>query len=169
MTEEATYSVGDWIVHNFYGVGQIKRIEKKPIHGEKVRTFRVRTKDSIYWVPVKKSDNPRIRRVVNKRNLRRAIRTLKSAPQKMKKNYKTRNKRIKEVFLNGSIQKMSKLLRDLLALRHEKKLNNTEKDAVEKIRERFIREYAICYEIPQDEASVKFSEIIANNKLLTEK
>jgi CarD family transcriptional regulator len=160
MTVEAIYSVGDWIVHNFYGVGQIKKIEERPIHGEKVRTFRVRTKDSVYWVPVKKSDNPRIRRVVNKRKLRRAIRTLKSKPQKMNKNYKTRNARIRKVFLSGSFQKMAKLLRDLLALRREKKFNNTEKDAVEKIQERFIREYAICYEIPQEEASTKFREII---------
>lgn len=157
---EAIYSVGDWIVHNFYGVGQIKKIEEKPIHGEKVRTFRVRTKDSVYWVPVKKSDNPRIRRVVNKSKLRRAIRTLKSKPKKMNKNYKTRNARIKKVFLNGSIQKLARLLRDLLSLRHDKKLNNTEKDAVEKIQGRFIREYAICYEIPQEEASAKFLEII---------
>lgn len=161
MTVEAIYSVGDWIVHNFYGVGQIKKIEERPIHGEKVRTFRVRTKDSVYWVPVKKSDNPRIRRVVNKTKLRRAIRTLKSKPQKMNKNYKTRNARIRKVFLSGSIQKMAKLLRDLLGLRHEKKFNNTEKDAVEKIQERFIREYAICYEIPQEEASARFWEIIA--------
>jgi len=162
MTVEAIYSVGDWIVHNNYGVGQIKKIEERPIHGEKVRTFRVKTKDSIYWVPVKKSDNPRIRRVVNKTKLRRAIRTLKSKPKKMNKNYRTRNAKIKEVFLSGSLQKMAKLLRDLLALRHEKKFNNTEKDAVEKIQERFIREYAICYEIPPEEASARFRDIIAH-------
>jgi len=160
MTAEAIYSVGDWIVHNYYGVGQIKKIEERPIHGEKVRTFRVRTKDSVYWVPVLNSDNPRIRRVVDKAKLRRAIRILKSKPQKMNKNYKTRNSRIKKVFLSGSIHKMAKLLRDLLSLRHEKKFNNTEKDAVEKIQERFIREYAICYEIPQEEASARFWEII---------
>ena len=116
MTVEAIYSVGDWIVHNFYGVGQIKKIEERPIHGEKVRTFRVRTKDSVYWVPVKKSDNPRIRRVVNKRKLRRAIRTLKSKPQKMNKNYKTRNAWIRKVFLSGSFQKMAKLLLDQVHL-----------------------------------------------------
>lgn len=162
MTVEPLYSVGDWIVHNYYGVGQIKKIEKKPIHGEKVRTFRVRTKDSVYWLPVKKSDNPRIRRVVNKTKLRRAIRTIKSKPKKMNKNYKTRNARIKKVFMSGSIQKMAKLLRDLLALRHQKKLNNTEKNAVEKIEDRFIREYAICYEIPQQEATIKFREITAH-------
>ncbi|MEJ2757753.1 MAG: hypothetical protein P8046_04645 [Anaerolineales bacterium] len=126
-----------------------------------VFTRKVRTKDSVYWVPVKKSDNPRIRRVVNKAKLRRAIRTIKSKPQKMNKNYKTRNARIKKVFMSGSTQKMAKLLRDLLALRHQKKFNNTEKNAVEKIKERFIREYAICYEIPQQEATIKFSEITA--------
>ncbi len=161
MATEAVFTVGDWIVHNSYGVGQIKKIEEKPIHGEKVRTFRVKTKDSVYWVPVKKSDNPRIRRVVNKAKLKRAIRTMKSKPKPMAKNYKTRNARIRSDFESGSVQKMAKLLRDLLALGKKKKFNNTEKEAVEKIQDRIIREYAVCYEIPIEEASVKFWDIVS--------
>ena len=160
MTTDTVYDVGDWIVHNAYGVGQIKKIEKKPIHGEKVKTFRVRTKDSVYWVPVQKSDTPRIRRVVNKRKLRRALRAVKSKPKEMAKNYKTRNAQIKEVFINGALIKMARLLRDLLELEKRKKFNTTEKDAVDRILERFSREYSICYEVPIETARSKIFESI---------
>lgn len=152
MTVDLGYDIGEWIVHNYYGVGQIKRIEKRKIHGEKVRTFRVQTEDSVYWVPVKKVDNPRIRRVVNKRKFRRVLRALRSKPEKMSKNYKTRQTHIKEVFEDGSSQQLAKLLRDLYELGRSKKLNMTEKDAVDKIEERFIREYAACFEVTQEEA-----------------
>lgn len=30
---EQTYKLGDWVVHLVYGVGQVKRIEEKPIGG----------------------------------------------------------------------------------------------------------------------------------------
>ncbi|MBN2045892.1 MAG: hypothetical protein JW757_12785 [Anaerolineales bacterium] len=161
MTVDVIYDIGDWIVHNYYGVGQIKRIEKRKIHGEKVNTFRVQTKDSVYWVPVKKVDNPRIRRVVNKRKFRRALRALRSKPEEMSKNYKTRQAHIKEVFEDGSIRNLAKLLRDLYQLARTKKLNTTEQDAVEKIEERFIREYAACYEVPLGEARNKLKDTFA--------
>jgi RNA polymerase-interacting CarD/CdnL/TRCF family regulator len=160
MSEAVDFTVGDWIVHNTYGVGQIKDIEKKPIHGEKVRTFRVRTKNGVYWVPVKRADQPYIRRVVNKRKLRRALRAVKSKPKKMAKNYKTRNATIKEVFEDGSALKMARLMRDILALRDSKKLNMTEKNAVDKIQERFSREYAVCYDVSIEEARRKVAEAI---------
>ena len=121
MTLDSFYSIGDWIVHKAYGIGQIKKIEKRSICGQKVRAFRVKTKDSIFWVSLHSDDNPRIRRAVNKRKIRRELRTVKSKPEKMDKNDKTRNNRIVKVFEDNSIQKKAMLLRDLLALGNNKK------------------------------------------------
>ena len=164
MTSEIQeYQVGDWIVHKYYGVGEIKDTEKRPIHGERVDCFRVKTKDAAYWLPIENADNDRVRRVANKSRLKKAISALKATPEKMAKNYRTRNARIKEImFENGSLVKMAGLFRDLMALREKKKLNNTEKYAVDKIRERFIREYAVCKEVPLDEARTQFSKIELN-------
>jgi RNA polymerase-interacting CarD/CdnL/TRCF family regulator len=39
-----TYSTGDWVVHLYYGVGQINRIEVKPILGEDTKCFKVKTR-----------------------------------------------------------------------------------------------------------------------------
>jgi RNA polymerase-interacting CarD/CdnL/TRCF family regulator len=160
VTIESVFSIGDWIVHNAYGIGQIKKIEKMKIHDKKVRAFRVKTKDSVYWVPIKKKENPRIRRVVDKRKLNKALRTLKSRPRKMDNNYKSRQARISEVFSSGTIQRMAKLLRDLLGLRDRKKWNMTEMDAVKKLLERFAREYAVIYEIPNEVAHNRLMEVI---------
>ena len=40
---KGTYSVGDWVVHLIYGVGQVKKLEKKPIGGNQKMCYRVRT------------------------------------------------------------------------------------------------------------------------------
>jgi RNA polymerase-interacting CarD/CdnL/TRCF family regulator len=159
-----TFEVGDWIVHNWYGVGEIRKVEERPIHGEELNCYRVETKDAIYWLPVENADNDRTRRVVNKSRFQKALRALKAKPEKMAKNYRTRNAHIKEVvFESGSLIKMAGLLRDLLALRKSKKLNNTEKGAVERIRERMVREWSACKDIPVEEARTKLQTIVVNN------
>ena len=160
MTIDTVYNIGDWIVHNSYGIGQIKKIEKRPIHGEKTSTYRVKTRNGVYWIPLNLEKNPRIRRVVNKRKLNRALRMLKAKPKEMADNYKTRNKRIHQVFIDGSIYKMSRLLRDLIGLRQGKKLNNTELDAYDKLVTRLSREYQVCHEIPLDDAHQKILDVI---------
>lgn len=164
MSEELyQFEVGDWIVHKYYGVGEIKDTEKRPIHGEKVECYRVKTKDAAYWLPVQNADNERIRRVANKSRFKKAISELKGEPEKMAKNYRTRNARIKQImFENGSLVKMAGLFRDLMALKEGKKLNNTEKFAVEKIRERFVREWSVCKDVPLEEARSQFKNIEHN-------
>ena len=60
MALDTSFAVGDWIVHKWYGIGQIKKIEKKPIEGEKVRVFNVAIEDGAFFVPVNDEDNPRV-------------------------------------------------------------------------------------------------------------
>lgn len=165
MSEQLqSFEVGDWIVHNWYGVGEIKKLEERPIHGEEIKCYRVKTKDATYWLPVENAVNDRTRRVVNKTRFNKALKALKDKPQKMAKNYRTRNARIREIiFESGSLVKMAGLLRDLLNLRKKKKLNNTEKTAVDKIRERIVREWSACRDIPVEEARTKLQNIVIEN------
>ena len=60
MAEESIkFAEGDWIVHLYHGVGQVISIESKSLDGNKVKYYKVQTKDSIYWVPVGKVDEAR--------------------------------------------------------------------------------------------------------------
>ena len=61
MAKSPTFSKGEWIVHHYYGVGQVKGIEKKVLDGSKVAYYRVKTRNSQYWVPVESEDNSRLR------------------------------------------------------------------------------------------------------------
>lgn len=155
-----TFEVGDWIVHNWYGVGEIKNVEERKIHGEKIECYRVKTKDAVYWLPIENADNDRTRRVVNKSRFKKALNTLKGKPQDMPKNYRTRYAQIKEIYESSSLVKMAALLRDLLALRKKKNLSDTEKVAVENLKERIVREWSVCRDIPVKDARTKLQQIV---------
>lgn len=160
---DQSYSKGDWIVHSTYGVGQIKTIEEKPIHGETVRVFRVKTRNSIYWLPVQNADNARIRRITNKVTLNEALAKLQSEPEKMGDDYRTRNTHINEAFSNGSILKSVELFRDLMGLREIKAWSNTENDAANTIFNQLASEYSVIYDISLDKARQKINSIIGAN------
>lgn len=142
MDSNTPYSVEDWIVHSYYGVGQIRRIEEKPYHGEDTQCFKVRTKDSIFWFPTTDNENPRIRPVESKDIVQKVVKSLRRKSNKLDKDKGYWKKRIKEVQTNGDFLSISVIIRDLSAQQVIRKLNQTELDALERFKERLLREWA---------------------------
>ena len=48
MEQEIQISIGEWVVHSHYGVGQIKKTELMPLHGEQTACFMVQVKDGVF-------------------------------------------------------------------------------------------------------------------------
>ena len=158
--EENNYQQGDWIVHSTYGVGEIQKIEEKKIHGKEVAVFRVKTNDSVYWLPVANADNSRIRRIADQKALMEVLDILISEPQNMGKDYRMRNVRIKKIFSSSSLLEKVELLRDLLGVRAEKFWSNTENDAVHMIFEQLASEYSISFDVSLEEARKRINAVI---------
>ena len=136
------YTIDDWVVHTHYGVGQIKKIEVKPIHGEDTKCFKVKTKDSTFWFPTTDDDNPRIRPVASKEIIHKVVKNLRRKATKLDTNRSYWKKRIDEVYSNGDLLSTSILIRDLSAQQVRRTLNQTEEDTLEHFKERLIREWA---------------------------
>lgn len=144
MGTNMIYSTGDWVVHSYYGVGQIRRIEVKPIHGEETKCFKVRTKDSTYWFPTSDQDNPRIRPVATKEIIEKVVKNLKRKSSILDTDRKYWKTRIEDVQTNGDLLEISKLVRDLSAQQVLRDLNQTEEKALEHFKEQILREWASC-------------------------
>lgn len=136
------YSLGDMVVHRYYGVGQIEGIEIKPINGIEVECFKVKTENSIYWFPTNTLDNPRVHPVASQALIQRAINILKSAPQNLENDPHRWKERIDDVQTAGDIIAISNLLRDLAAMKTQKKLNQTQDQALNNLEDRFLREWS---------------------------
>jgi RNA polymerase-interacting CarD/CdnL/TRCF family regulator len=138
------YQPGDWIVHRRYGVGQVKKIEVKPINGEDTECLRVKIKDGFYWLPVGRVDNPRIRPVASEKHVKKAVKELTRADLTLEEDRKLWKKRIAEVKSDGNLVQISKLVRDLTLLRTTRRLNQTEDNALKSLTERMLREWSVC-------------------------
>jgi RNA polymerase-interacting CarD/CdnL/TRCF family regulator len=130
MTDkELTYSVGDWMVHHKYGVGQVKKVEKKRLNRTKALYYKVQSNDSTFWVPVEKADSNHIRPLTSVSGLKKALRLLKKAPHEMDSNHKKRASRINQIWAEGRLSPICQMVRDLSAKEREKSLSSTEKRA----------------------------------------
>lgn len=157
MRKTDIYSVGDWLVHTYYGVGQVKGIETKPLNQKRVRCYRVKTKDSIYWLPLNQDDNTRVRPVTSSRGIRHALKILEELPDNLEQDSKYWQNRVKEVRQDGSLIAISKLVRDLAVVQTRNKLTTTAAQAFEHYKERFLREWSIGLGIDIEQAQRKLT------------
>ena len=136
------YSLGDMVVHRYYGVGQIEGIELKPLNGVEAECFKVKTENGIYWFPTNTLENPRVHPVASQELIQRAINILRSAPQILDNDPHRWKERIDDVQTAGDILAISNLLRDLAAMKTQKKLNQTQDQAFTNLEDRFLREWS---------------------------
>jgi RNA polymerase-interacting CarD/CdnL/TRCF family regulator len=141
MEQEIHYSIGEWVVHNQYGVGQIKKTEVMPLHGEQIECFKVHVKDGSFWFPTDSLDNPRIRPVASEEIVSKVIKNLRRKPSNLIQNKKYWTQRIKDVSLHDDLISISQLIRDLYAQKALKRLNDSQIRALSKFKERLLLEW----------------------------
>jgi RNA polymerase-interacting CarD/CdnL/TRCF family regulator len=137
------FKVGDWIVHNLYGVGEVVEIADKTSDGQQQTFFKVCTARFEYWIPVEKADADHIKPVRSKREFTDAIQIISDSPEPMSELYNNSKRLINERWLDGSLPSRAALLRDLHGRNHRKALSYDEKETFRKIENFFIDEWII--------------------------
>jgi len=164
MTDITSYSIGDWVVHTHYGVGQIKAIEVKPYHGEAVECFQAKTKDSTFWFPTEDDGNPRIRPVSPEDFIQKAIRLLRRKPTNIDKDKDFWKIQIRQVKKEGDLIDACKLVRDLTAQETQRNLVQSEENALAYLKERLLREWAVIVGRKVDELRPQLQACIQESK-----
>jgi RNA polymerase-interacting CarD/CdnL/TRCF family regulator len=153
---------GNWIVHIYYGVGQVKRLEKKCLDGKRTIYYRVEGKDGTFWLPVNKSDTKRVRPIASQKQLNSAIQAIKEEPRKFTEDYKQRQIFMNESKSKGSLLEIACLVRDLSYWEVEKHLNLSEKETLEHLKNRMSMEWSIVLDIKQQEARTELNELLVS-------
>jgi len=151
---------GDWIVHAYYGIGQITKVETKAIGDEKARYYRVDARNSTYFVPVKNTDFERIRPLSSDYKFRKAKKILKSDPENLPENHNDRRKYISEFVANSEMDAAAELIRDLLFRKEVHGLNDYEAKVLENTEIIFLREWAILQDITEEEAYERYQKLL---------
>jgi len=163
------YSLGDKVVHRSYGIGEIDGIERKPIKGAEVECFKVKTENGHYWFPTEGLDNHRIHPVASLELIEEAINKIRSAPQGLENDHHQWKERIDNVQSEGDFLAISELVRDLVALKTTKNLNQAQNQALNSLKDRLLREWAASLEVEVSTIQPKFRACLKESKTYIQK
>lgn len=142
-SDKKTYSMGDWIVHVFYGLGQVIGTDKKKLEGENQSFLKVKTSDSIYWIPITNIDITRIRPLASRKQIRYALTLIKKPPKILPKDYLQRRKIILKTLNNISLYSKVRMIRDLHGRRSTTKYDSTDNNVLKNLKEQFLNEWTM--------------------------
>jgi RNA polymerase-interacting CarD/CdnL/TRCF family regulator len=163
--EEPVFSRGDWIVHIFYGIGRVRRIEKKRLGGENTSYFRVEGKDSVFWVPVEQVEQSRVRPVASPYQLRKALKVLKKPPREVDLTHKQRQELIKKTRSDGSLLMICRLIRDLSAMQDAKSLGENDRRSLAFFKDLLLQEWSICADMTIEETRRRLQELLVGDEV----
>jgi len=151
---------GDWIVHAFYGIGQIVGIETKVIGKKKNKYYKAKTANSTFFIPIDNPINDRIRPLSSIYKLNKARKILKEKPEEFPENHNERRKLITEFTADRSMDISAQVIRDLLHRKHHQGLNDFEQKALESTEKLFVTEWAIIKDISEEKVREELDKII---------
>ena len=163
------YKTGDWVVHAYYGIGQIERVEEKGISGDETLYYRIQTADSIFWMPVEQIDSDLIRHIAGEEEIDDVITILNREPREMSSNHQTRKGRIRQTRLLNTPVAFARLIRDLRARQLMKgKLNLSERNAFDQFKKRLAEEWAVATGSTTEKISRKLENLLNQQEPLVE-
>lgn len=137
------FKTGEWIVHQYHGVGEIKGILEKGLNEDRKTFYKIKTKKNTYWLPVGAEDSDRIEPLRNKKDFKHALKILAEKPEKIAKSHKSRKKLIHERWKDCDLESRASLLRDLNGRLNRKHLNFDERQTYKRVRGQFIDEWLL--------------------------
>lgn len=159
------YPVGEWIVHRDYGVGQIKKIERKSIAGRQNTYARIEMPDTTVWIPADQMDGEQLRPLADPERFQRAVEVLTNPPKEMASNFRQRQAQISDALADNVPAETARLIRDLRARRRARGgLNKTERSALKDLSKRFVQEWAACFGLDLDQASRRFNATLRRRR-----
>ena len=127
---------------------------------EEKKYYRIDTYGSTIWFPEDKMTSEWLRPVASPSEIQSALLVLASVPENMPDNLKGRQKQIRDVHANDEPVVIGELLRDLWALKYEKKtLGQMEELALRRLTDCFLAEWSVCMDLPIEQVKLRFNEL----------
>jgi RNA polymerase-interacting CarD/CdnL/TRCF family regulator len=142
--KESEFNPGDWIVHAHHGLGQVTEVTTRTIEGQQVDCLRVQTSNLVYFMPIGDNGTHAIRPVSSRRNLRRALKNIRTDPQPINDDYRTRSKYINQEITKCSLDDRACLIRDLASRRVHRSSDAWENSVLNRLKLQLVEMVHVC-------------------------
>jgi CarD family transcriptional regulator len=138
------FTVGDQVVHPQHGPGTIVQVQHRElVEGfEHYYVIESLANGAVWYVPVRKVEEIGVRPVMSEDKLARVLSTLRGAPTRLAKDFKTRQQRIREKLSTARPITIAEAVRDLTYRRRQKYLTKVDQRLLDRGRNLLASEMA---------------------------
>ncbi len=154
------FSVGDKVIHWPHGPGEIVRIETKPIHGQLINCYVVRTTDMTIWVPIDEAQQHSIRVATPASEFTQMLAILTNPPEKLPEDRAMRKDLLSERMRDGQMSSIFHVVRDLSSYKQSVKLNDVERSILERAINALLAEWTSSLGIARPQAQQALFELL---------
>jgi RNA polymerase-interacting CarD/CdnL/TRCF family regulator len=143
------YSLGDYVVHQSFGVGTVITIETMSASNEPCLYYRVGFDKTTIWVPVLEHPNLGVRPLTPKGDLDQYRSLLKSPPEPLLGDFRARQAELVKRLDHGSYSGLCKVVRDLSAHLAIRALTQYEKNLLKRTSDALVSEWSLVSGLSQ--------------------
>lgn len=156
------FSVGDKVIHPQYGLGKITAVQHLKLVQEPDHYYVIELLEpnSTLYVPVTKVEQLGLRPVMSQDKFKGVLRTLRSVPIHLSKDYKKRQEKIEKKIATSRPIQLAEVIRDLTGRGHSSHLTKKDQDLLNRGRELLATEMAAATGIEIVEAHEQIDDAL---------
>jgi len=156
------FEIGEQVVHPTHGVGHVVKLEERKFgRKEPLLYYEVTTENCTVWVPAEKHRPLSLRPLTKKSELKRYRKILKSEPEPLHENHRTRRADVSKRLKEGTFQAVCEVVRDLTAYGWESSLTTSDETLLRNAREALFQEWAIVTGMTPEEAEREVDSLLS--------
>lgn len=146
------FEVGDQVVHWTYGPGEVIQLDEKVLSGQKENYYVVQIRDMTLFVPISDERQTSLRLPTPSGEFESLFSILKSPEEPLSSDRWERKNQLMAQMKDGRLDSICRVIRDLVAFRRAKKLNDFDSAILERAQNFLLNEWQISLGIPRAEA-----------------
>jgi RNA polymerase-interacting CarD/CdnL/TRCF family regulator len=154
------YFVGDKVIHCHYGFGEIVQMDEKFIHERQRLCYVVRIRDLSIWVTADEPGQSKLRLPTPERDFVNLFAILRSPGEPLPVNRFERKIYLSERMSDGELTSICSVIRDLVLCRREKRLNDNDKNILERAQGFLLAEWMYSLSVSFAQANHDLTQLL---------
>lgn len=146
------FQVGDQVVHWTYGPGEVIQLDEKALSGHTELYYVVQIRDMTLFVPINDQGQTSLRLPTPSGEFESLFTILKSPEEPLSSDRWERKNQLIAQMKDGRLESICRVIRDLVAFRRAKKLNDYDAAILERAQNFLLNEWQISVGIPRAQA-----------------
>jgi RNA polymerase-interacting CarD/CdnL/TRCF family regulator len=155
-----SFHVGDKVIHWTYGLGEIVRIEEKPINDQLKNCYVFQTTDMTIWIPIEELQQHSLRQPTPPDEFFRLYDILKSPGEQLQEDRILRKNELMTQMRDGQLASICKVVRDLTHYKRNGKLNDQERYILERAEKSLLTEWTYSLGLPLNQAHQAMTSLL---------